>query len=146
MTTQQQLQAVFRDNFVAYYRAHVAHVNIQGRNFYSDHRLLGRIYQDLQGQIDVWGEVIRTQGDFVPDSLHAVLVDSGLDDGPITGTDLDLLSAVRADLTQLADSFRELSEAASEDQLEDIENLAQERILALNRWLWQLDSTLTPQQ
>jgi DNA-binding ferritin-like protein len=52
MTTESQLQQVFANNFVAYFRTHVAHVNTQGRNFYSDHKLLGKIYEDLQNQTE----------------------------------------------------------------------------------------------
>ena len=51
-TTVEQLTEVFNDNFVAYYRSHVAHINIIGRNFASDHALLNGIYDDLQDQID----------------------------------------------------------------------------------------------
>lgn len=146
MITQQQLQAVFRDNFVAYYRAHVAHVNIQGRNFYSDHKLLGRIYEFLQGNIDEIAELIRTVGDFMPDNLQGIIVDSTIEDMPVTGTDQDMLYTVRDNLAQLVDCLRELGEAASEEDYEEIENYTQEKILAINKFLWQLDSTLSPTQ
>jgi len=53
MTTQQQLTQVFCDNFVTYYRSHVAHVNILGRNFRSDHKLLQGVYERRQAQVDV---------------------------------------------------------------------------------------------
>ena len=46
--TQQQLQKTFCDNFLCYFRSQVAHVNVVGRNFYSDHKLLGKIYEHLQ--------------------------------------------------------------------------------------------------
>ena len=42
------LQETFAGNFVSYYRSHVAHVNIQGRNFYQDHKLLQKIYEYFQ--------------------------------------------------------------------------------------------------
>lgn len=146
MNTQEQLQAVFRDNFVAYYRSHVAHVNIQGRNFYSDHKLLGNIYEDLQSQIDVLAELIRSVGDFMPNNLQGILVDSGIDDEPVSGTDMDLLETVRANLVQLVTCYQELCEVSDEEEYEEICNYAQERVLALNKFLWMLDSTLTPQQ
>ena len=52
MNTLEQLIQVFNDNFTAYFRSHVAHVNIMGRNFLSDHKLLEKVYEDLQEQID----------------------------------------------------------------------------------------------
>jgi DNA-binding ferritin-like protein len=41
------LEETFSANFVSYYRTHVAHVNIQGRMFYQDHKLLQKIYKFL---------------------------------------------------------------------------------------------------
>ena len=52
MNTAEQLTQIFRDNFVTYFRAHVAHVNVTGRTFRSDHKLLGGIYERRQAEID----------------------------------------------------------------------------------------------
>ena len=41
------LERVYATNFVAYQRAHASHMNIRGRNFMSDHKLLKKIYQYL---------------------------------------------------------------------------------------------------
>lgn len=146
MNTQDQLQALFRDNFVAYFRSHVAHVNIQGRNFYSDHKLLGKIYEDLQDQIDVIAELLRSLGEFMPNNLQGIVVDSGIDDEPVAGTDMDLLETVRENLTRLLTCYQELCETSDEEQYQEICNYAQERVLVINKFLWMLDSTLTPQQ
>ena len=45
------LEETFAANFVSYYRTHVAHVNIQGRNFYQDHKLLQKIYEYFQDNL-----------------------------------------------------------------------------------------------
>lgn len=146
IATQDQLQAVFRDNFMAYYRAHVAHVNIQGRNFYSDHKLLGKIYQHLQDNIDHIAELIRTVGEFMPTDLQTVLVDAMIGDDPVTGTAQDMLEMVRTDLLALIDQYRQLDETAAEDELAEITDFAQAEIRALNQFVYFLDSTLTPEQ
>ena len=73
MTTQAQLLQVFNDNFMAYWRSHVAHVNIMGRNFHSDHELLGGIYEELQGQVDIIAELLRSMGEFMPITLGDVI-------------------------------------------------------------------------
>lgn len=146
IATQDQLQAVFRDNFMAYYRAHVAHVNIQGRNFYSDHKLLGKIYEHLQGNIDQLAELIRTVGEFMPTDLQSVLVDATIGDDPVAGRAQDMLEMVRTDLLALIDQYRQLDETADEDELEEITDFAQAEIRALNQFVWFLDSTLSPEQ
>lgn len=141
--TQQQLQTVFCTNFLAYFRSHVAHVNIVGRNFYSDHKLLGKIYEHLQDNIDTLAEHQRSLGAFVPTTLDTIIMNSNIVDEPCVGMADDLLEHVRSNIVELVASFTELAEVASEEDIEEIENYAQEQILALNRYVWMLDSTLS---
>ena len=143
--TQNQLNQTFCDNFVAYSRAHIAHINVVGRNFYSDHKLLGKIYEYLQGNIDSLGEMVRSVGAFVPVNLTSIVVDAVIEEDAVTGTADDMLDSIRDTLAQLADSYRLLSEVASDDEAEEVENFAQEQILAINKYIWQLDATLLPE-
>ena len=142
MTTTEQLTQVFNDNFVAYFRSHVAHVNIMGRNFVSDHELLKGIYEELQGEIDTIGELLRSLQEFMPNDLHAVMMDSMIMPDPIEGDADELLTAVRDDLAQLKSCYEELMVIASQEGHEEISNYAQERILALAKHIWMFDSTL----
>ena len=142
MTTQDQLQQVFANNFVAYFRAHVAHVNTQGRNFYSDHKLLGKIYEDLQDQTDSLAELLRTLQEFMPTTLASVVESSQVIDQPCEGSADSLLEDVRADLEQLRADHEELMMVAEEDGHKEIANYAQDRILQLGKYIWMLDSTL----
>ena len=145
MQTQTQLQTMFATNFVAYYHTHVAHVNIMGRNFYSDHKLLGKIYEHLQGNIDTIAELIRTTGEFIPSTVSKVITGSEIDDMPMVGNDQDLLSSVNAHLVTLCEGYRELYKIATEQGYEEISNFAQDEMLALNKYVWMLDSTLLPE-
>ena len=143
MNTTEQLTQVFNDNFVAYYRSHVAHVNIQGRNFQSDHTLLDGIYSDLQGQIDHIAELIRTLGEYMPCSIADVLANSHITDLPLEGDSEYLLGEVRDDLEHLRDCYTDLIHIADSEDNEPISNYAQDRVLTLNKYLWMLDSTLS---
>lgn len=143
MSTESQLTQVFTDNFVAYFRSHVAHVNTMGRNFQSDHALLGNIYEDLQGQIDHIAELLRTLGEFMPDNISDILDQSHVTDDPISGTADELLSLVRDDIEHLRNCYEELIEVAHDEGNEPISNYAQDRVLALNKYIWMLDSTLS---
>ncbi len=142
MSTESQLQQVFANNFVAYFRTHVAHVNTQGRNFYSDHKLLGKIYEDLQEQTDTLAELLRTLQEFMPTSLASVMESSQVVDTPVEGSADSLLEDVRADLEQLKADHEELMMVAEEDGHKEIANYAQDRILQLAKYIWMLDSTL----
>ena len=66
MNTQEQLVTIFNNNFVAYFRSHAAHVNVTGRNFRSDHKLLQGVYERRQEQIDKIGEILRTMQEYMP--------------------------------------------------------------------------------
>ena len=142
MTTAEQLTQVFNDNFVAYYRSHLAHVNITGRNFASDHKLLEGIYEDLQSQIDVLAELLRTIDEIMPCEIQDVLNRSQIPTTELYGDSLELISAVRDDLESLKDAYIELMEVAEKEDAEQIANYAQDRILKLAKHIWMLSATL----
>ncbi len=143
MTTTEQLTQVFADNFMAYFRSHVAHVNIMGRNFHSDHELLAGIYEELQGEIDTLGELLRSLQAFMPDDLTDVMSMSSVSTMGISGSADDLLDEVRTDLEQLKACYQELVSVADAEGYLEISNYAQERVLALAKHIWMLDSTLS---
>lgn len=142
MTTTEQLTQTFCDNFAAYTRSHIAHLNITGRNFYSDHKLLNKIYDDLQDEIDTLGELIRSCGAFAPTSIIEVIQKSEVSVDDIEGAADSLLADVRTDLTTLKDSYSDLLSVSEEEGLEEIANHAQDRLLALEKFIWMLNSTL----
>lgn len=143
MNTAEQLTQVFNDNFVAYFRSHVAHVNILGRNFHSDHELLGGIYEELQGQIDTIAELLRSLGAFMPTSISEIIGNSDIFDDAVEGDSDELLATVRDNLMQLKAGYQLLIEVADEEGHLEISNYAQDRVLSLAKHIWMLDSTLS---
>ena len=142
MNTADQLTQVFTDNFVAYFRSHSAHLNITGRNFRSDHKLLQGVYERRQAQIDTLGELIRTVGESAPRSIQEILNDSEIADDEVEGSSEDLLGTVRDNLESLRGCYEELMAVASAEGHEEIANYAQDQVLDLAKSLWMLDSTL----
>jgi DNA-binding ferritin-like protein len=140
--TQEKLLQVFNDNFMAYWRSHVAHVNVIGRTFSSDHALLGGIYEELQDQIDIIAELLRSLGEFMPNQLALVMDSSEIADAPVEGSSDDFLATVRDNLVSLEAGYRELIEIADQEGHEEIANYAQDRVLSLAKHLWMLTSTL----
>jgi DNA-binding ferritin-like protein len=142
MTTQEQLTQVFNDNFVTYFRSHAAHVNITGRNFRSDHKLLAGVYERRQAQIDQLGELLRSIDALMPCGIQDVLQDSQIDYSPIEGSADELLEAVRGDLELLKGSYEELMAVADDEGHAEISNYAQDQILDIAKSIWMLNSTL----
>lgn len=136
------LQQLFATNFVAYYRAHVAHVNVVGRNFQSDHKMLGKVYEDLQSAIDPIAEIIRTRSAFMPMSLNQVLNNSDIEDSDVEGSADDLLSLVLEDQLELIEQYRQVIIEAEAEGAAEIANYAQDRLLKHDTYIWQLRSTL----
>ena len=141
MTLESKLTEIFCCNFVAYYRAHAQHINITGRNFHSDHELLGGIYEDLQAQIDTIGEFLRTIGSQAPETIQEILAGSQL--GEATAYDADSrLQIVLDALEYLVDDYKELFDIATMMTDQDIANYAADRIGSHSKQIWQLRSTL----
>ena len=139
---QTALEDTFSGNFVSYYRSHVAHVNIQGRNFYADHKLLQKVYEYFQDNIDVLAEKLRTIRAMMPADLTTVTTMSPVADAPATGDSEDLFEQVHESLVMMIDQYVALYEAAEEVNYIDISNFAQDQIAELARFRWMIESTL----
>lgn len=142
MTTAEQLTLVFNNNFVAYFRSHAAHVNITGRNFRSDHKLLQGVYERRQAEIDKIGEILRTMQEYMPCNIVDVINDATIPTDTIEGTADHLLETVMMDLEHLLDDYKTLIVIASDENLEEISNYAQDQALDLEKSIWMIRSTL----
>ena len=142
MTTALQLTLIFKNNFVTYFRSHAAHVNITGRNFRSDHKLLQGVYERRQAEIDKIGEILRTMQEYMPCNIQDVIDASAIPTDAIEGSADALLEAVMMDLEHLLEDYKELITVASEENLEEISNYAQDQALDLEKSIWMLRSTL----
>ena len=137
-----KLAEVFGTNFVAYYRSHVAHVNITGRNFYSDHKLLQKVYENLQDQIDTIAEFLRSVETFMPESLADVMDLTAIPDDMVMGDSDALLRLVCEDLQTLVGLYRELETEAEDAGQDQIANFAQDQETVLTKQIWMITSTI----
>jgi DNA-binding ferritin-like protein len=142
MQTPLMLTQLFKDNFVTYFRSHAAHVNITGRNFRSDHKLLEGIYTRRQDQIDRIGELLRSMDEYMPCDILEVVETTRMPQGAIEGSADELLLQVQDDLQSLLDDFKELIAVADGEGLDEIANYAQDQALDLEKSLWMLRVTL----
>ena len=141
MSFETKLTDVFCDNFVSYYRAHSCHLNITGRNFTSDHKLLQKIYEDAQEQIDTIGEFIRTIGEKAPETIQDIIDGSDLKED--TAYDADsMLTIVLEAQEHLMEAYKELFDLATKATDLDIVNYAADRLGVHAKFAWMLRSTL----
>ena len=142
MTTAEQLTLIFKNNFVAYFRSHAAHVNVTGRNFKSDHELLQGVYERRQEQIDKIGEILRTMQEYMPCNIRDVIDEATIPTDTIEGSADTLLETVMMDLEHLLEDYKALIYIADEEGLEEISNYAQDQALDLEKSIWMIRSTL----
>lgn len=142
MTTVEQLTHVFNDNFMAYINSHIAHLNIEGRNFYSDHKLLQEIYEDLQDQIDTIGELLRSINAYAPTGVFEIADNTNIDTMPVDGIADNMLNRIKNDLTDLSGSYESLMPIAEAEGHQPIANYCQDRLLALSKYIWMLNVSL----
>ena len=137
------LERVFATNFVSYYKAHAAHMNIRGRNFYQDHKLLKHIYRYLQNNVDILGEEIQACGvGRIPETLSMVVnTSSVMDNMPSMDADA-LLHDVLDDLYALIEVYHAMYDAGEEMKYPDVSNMAADHIQKIAAFCWKLEATL----
>ena len=137
------LERVYATNFVAYQRAHASHMNIRGRNFMSDHKLLKHIYQYLETNVDVLGEEIQACGvGRVPETIGMILDISEIPDDMV-GLDADsLLMDTLDNLYKMIDVYHEMDQAGQEANYPDVSNMAADHIQKIATFCWKIEATL----
>jgi len=139
---QLSLQKTLADVFTMYFKAHTFHWNVEGPNFPQYHNLLGDIYQEVYGSIDLLAEHIRQIDAYTPTSLKQL---SGLTVVTEDETVMPALQMIKSlmdtnsmVLASLMLSYRD-ADAASELGLA---NFLQDRIAAHQKHAWMLKATL----
>jgi hypothetical protein len=128
---------------VAYQKAHSAHINIRGRNFYQDHKLLKHIYRYLQDNIDTLGEEIQACGvGRVPETIGMIMETSAISDDMPDMTADGLLMSVLDDLYTMIDVYHDMSDAGEAANYPDVSNMAADHIGKIAAFCWKLEATL----
>jgi len=138
------LEKTYATNFVAYQRAHASHMNIRGRNFYSDHKLLKHVYRYLENNVDVLGEEIQACGvGSVPETISGILATSVIPDIEPASRDADeLLMDTLNNLYDLIDCYHEMNDAGVALDYPDVPNMAADHIQKIATYCWKIEATL----
>jgi DNA-binding ferritin-like protein len=125
-----------------YFQSHVAHVNITGRNFMSDHKILKEIYEDAQENIDAYAEYLRICDTTMPDLMEDVTLCSEIQDG-IDGKSADAyLNHVYDIIEIMLDCLKIMYDVAEEEDELGLSNYIQDRIDVHRKQCWKLRSIL----
>jgi DNA-binding ferritin-like protein len=118
-------------------------MNIRGRNFMSDHKLLKHIYKYLENNVDVLGEEIQACGvGRVPETFDMILATSDIkDEMPDMAADA-LLKDTLDNLYVMIDVYHDMDKAGIEANYPDVCNMAADHIQRIATFCWKIEATL----
>ena len=136
------MKIYFATNFSYYMKSHGYHVNVVGPDFYQYHKLLQKVYEDAQENIDKIAEEIRTLQSVVPFSMDRILKLSKVSDASDTPKALEMIKELLADTEVVCESIRDAHALANEQEAYGLVNYLEARLDDHYRFQWMLRSTL----
>jgi starvation-inducible DNA-binding protein len=137
------LRTAFSSEYSFLIKAQDAHWNVQGDEFYQDHLLFERIYEEVQESIDPFAEQLRQCQIFVPSGLEkmrglSILEDFSSDDLTCDEYKQQLL----VDSDNLADLFASAFDVAEQRKEHGLSNFLADRQAAHRKHSWMLRASL----
>lgn len=138
-----QLQRLWADNFLVYFKSHVFHFNVQGPTFGQDHGLFQEIYEYLWAQHDVIGETIRQLDKPVLTSLEQLISASSVDEAEPNVKDVKgMLTEMNEELDELIDSAQLLYEACEDSGYAGMSTMLGDYCKSLSKLNWKVKASL----
>ena len=144
MTPEIKLKAkqAFADSFIFYLQAHYYHWNVEGRHFSQDHGLFGKIYEEVQDNLDKFAEEIRTIGTYAPGIFDRFMDLSSIQQTADIPSAEEMYSTLIEKNARVIESLTELFEMLESNRLHGFGDFIAGRIDAHNKHQWMLRSTL----
>jgi len=136
------MKVYFATNFQYYTKSHGYHVNVVGADFYQYHKLLQKVYEDAQENIDKIAEEIRSLQSVVPFSLDRITKLSKITDATDTPDALTMIRELLADTETVCQTIRDAHAVAGEQEAYGLVNYLEARLDDHYRFQWMLRSTL----
>jgi starvation-inducible DNA-binding protein len=118
------------------------HWNVEGPDFKQYHDLLGNIYTEIYGSVDVFAEEIRALGAYAPGSFSRFSQLSSIADEQNVPDALTMLARLKNDIEVCRNQLTILVEVSEENKTYGLSDVIAGRIDALNKHLWMLNATI----
>jgi starvation-inducible DNA-binding protein len=138
----EQMKVYFATNFQYYTKSHGYHVNVVGPDFYQYHKLLQKVYEDAQENIDTIAEEIRTLDATVPFSANRIMELSLIEDAEDTPTALVMIDKLLIDTEIVCEQIRVCRKLCEVNKCFGLLNFLEQRLDDHYRIQWMLRSTL----
>jgi starvation-inducible DNA-binding protein len=116
------MKIAFSSEYAFYVKAQYFHWNVEGENFYQYHKLLGKIYEEVQDSIDDFAENIRKLDAYTPGSFSRFSVLSQIEDETAILPAEQMIAELLEDsdnMTQLLKRVFDMATAQGEEGLAD---------------------------
>lgn len=136
------IKVAFASEYSYFVKAQFFHWNVEGANFPQYHKLFGKIYEEVYGNIDNFAENLRKLGTYAPGSFERLSMLSRIEDETQIMPAEQMLAELLADSERMCEMFKVvfmLSEQAREFGLSDFIAGRQD---AHRKHAWMLQSTL----
>ena len=138
----QKAKQAFADSFIFYLQAHYYHWNVEGRHFSQDHELFGKIYEEVQDNLDKFAEEIRTIGTYAPGIFDRFMDLSSIQQTADIPSAEEMYQTLIEKNARVIESLTELFEMLEGNRLHGFGDFIAGRIDAHNKHQWMLTSTL----
>jgi starvation-inducible DNA-binding protein len=126
--------------FALYLKAHYFHWNVEGPNFYSHHKCLQKMYEDLFESVDRHAEEIRTSDAYAPGSFIRFSELSIIKDETNIPQPMTMMSKLMEDNLKVIVLLKETQELAEKNNSVGYSNFLQDRIDTHYKHHWMLRS------
>ena len=132
------LQNLFADNFVVYFKSHIYHFNVVGPTFAQDHTLFQEVYEYLWEQHDIIGELIRQTDQLIKIELPEIADASAISDKKYAMTRDIMFTDLIVDIEQLIKYGETCYEMAGNTGLGGVETALGDYLKGLGKLRWKL--------
>lgn len=138
----EQMKVVLASVFSLYLKTHYFHWNVEGKDFYSHHKFLNDLYEEIYDSIDAIAEEIRTLGAYAPGSLKRYSDLSKIEDETSIPDPMRMIKLLQMDNIIVIEELKKANKLAEEQNAVGLANFLQDRVDKHYKHDWMLKSIL----
>lgn len=138
----QALKVVLADTVTFGMKAHQYHWNVEGSDFYSNHKFFEAIYEEAEGAVDGIGEQIRQLDSYAPLSPKRIAELTNLQDTDVSPKPMVMVRNLYNDNNVILQSLMTAYRLADRYNEIGLSNFLQDRTMAHKQHLFFLRATL----
>lgn len=137
------LRVLLANEFVAYFKAHSYHWNVEGIDFAQYHDFFGDLYEDFYSAIDPTAEYLRILGEYAPVSLMETYNYKTISEDTTKPTTIEqMLTNIGGANQELISNLNKLFDVASSANEQGVADWAAGRLDAHKKHAWMIRSCL----